>query len=444
MENAIQEEKINYSMPVTVYGALEKYNSVISKARVRIFYKGFNRNGTYISDEFAEKLLSSLSYSPVCGIYQDNDFTDHGEARSESKAYGVVPENPNIRWEFHLDEDGIEREYACADVYLWTARYKEALEIPGKSHSMELYDKSIKGIWRNHNGKRYFEYTEGSFIGLTPLGDSVEPCFEGAAFYSLIPSLVEMAEELQKYNKEKGGSKKMEINFKLSDREKHEAIWKLLNPNFNEEHDYEIQCCIMDIYDDYALIYNYEDESYYRVRYQKDDETDSVELGNREKTYIMDISESELSALKGLKTLNNNSFEYIDRIFSENLDSLEQYKSQKEIDDNTISSLQEDKEKLEKIVFNKEKEEKEKIISQYNEMLSEDELKEFSEKIDTYSINDLKKDLALKLVESKPSIFSKEQTPLIPQDYNDNVLSPASKALKRYMNKKNNINGGQE
>ena len=42
--------------PVTVYGNFEQYNKTISKARCRIFYKGANRNGTYITDEFAEKL----------------------------------------------------------------------------------------------------------------------------------------------------------------------------------------------------------------------------------------------------------------------------------------------------------------------------------------------------------------------------------------------------
>jgi len=54
---------------VQVYGELEKYNEVLSKARCRVFYKYENRNGTYISDEFAEKLLSSLPYAPVKGIY---------------------------------------------------------------------------------------------------------------------------------------------------------------------------------------------------------------------------------------------------------------------------------------------------------------------------------------------------------------------------------------
>ena len=74
-------DKSLFEFPVTVYGQLEKYNDVLSKARVRIFYKYENRNGTYITDEFAEHLLSTLSYAPVKGIYNGEDYTDHGQVR---------------------------------------------------------------------------------------------------------------------------------------------------------------------------------------------------------------------------------------------------------------------------------------------------------------------------------------------------------------------------
>jgi len=41
------------TLDVTVYGVPEKYNDVLSKSRVRIFYKGMNRNRTFISEDFA-------------------------------------------------------------------------------------------------------------------------------------------------------------------------------------------------------------------------------------------------------------------------------------------------------------------------------------------------------------------------------------------------------
>jgi len=128
-------DKSIYEFPVAVYGSLEKYNEVLSKARCRIFYKYENRNGTYITDEFAEKLLNSLPYAPVKGIYSvnDDDYTDHGTERDQGRIYGIVPENPNISWEQHIDEDGVTRTYACSDVLIFTALYKEANEIIGKS-----------------------------------------------------------------------------------------------------------------------------------------------------------------------------------------------------------------------------------------------------------------------------------------------------------------------
>ena len=184
-------EQVIREFPVTVYGNLTKYSNTISKARCRIFYKYANRNGTYITDEFAEKLLSSIPYTPVKGIYDDfnEDYTDHGSERDEGRIYGIVPENPNLAWEKHMDEDGIEREYACVDVLIYTGIYKEAHDIIGKGQSMELYSPSLKGEWKIINGKKYYVFSEGCFLGLQALGDSVEPCFEGAAFFSLYEDL---------------------------------------------------------------------------------------------------------------------------------------------------------------------------------------------------------------------------------------------------------------
>lgn len=161
-------DKTLYEFPVTVYGNLERYNEVLSKARCRIFYKYENRNGTYISDEFADKLLSSISYAPVKGIYEaeNGDYSDHGLARDEGRIYGIVPENPNVTWELHLDEDGIERNYACVDVLIFTALYEEANDIIGKGQSMELYGPSLKYHEAIIHGRRFVVFDEGCFLGL--------------------------------------------------------------------------------------------------------------------------------------------------------------------------------------------------------------------------------------------------------------------------------------
>ena len=447
IEQAIRE------FPITVYGNLTKYSDTISKGRCRIFYKYANRNGTYITDEFAEKLLSTIPYTPVKGIYDnfDEDYTDHGNKRSLGRIYGIVPENPNLQWEKHLDEDGIEREYACVDVLIFTALYEEAGEIIGKAQSMEIYEPSIKGSWKIINGRRMFEYTEGSFLGLQVLGEDVEPCFEGAAFFSLYSSLKQLVDEIKEYTLKlpeinTGGQSQMfeKLNFKLSDSEKHNAIWNLINPNYNEEGGWTIEYAICDIYDDYALAYNYAEASYERIYYTKNDETNEVSIIERKKVFIIDVTESEMNALNTIRTLNGDTYEKADEVYSqaskvseleeqnstyaqkieelnENISTLETEKgnftTQLEEANNTIASLNKEIDSLNTYKANIELKEKEEVISSYAELLSEEILASYKEKISEFTAIDLDKELAYELKKNNVSVFSKEQNPgFIPKD----------------------------
>lgn len=446
-------EQVIREFPITVYGNLTKYSDTISKGRCRIFYKYANRNGTYITDEFAEKLLSTIPYTPVKGIYDDfdEDYTDHGNKRSLGRIYGIVPENPNLQWEKHLDEDGIEREYACVDVLIFTALYEEAGEILGKAQSMEIYEPSIKGSWKIINGRRMFEYTEGSFLGLQVLGEDVEPCFEGAAFFSLYSSLKQLVDEIKEYTLKlpeinTGGQSQMfeKLNFKLSDSEKHNAIWNLINPNYNEEGGWTIEYAICDIYDDYALAYNYAEASYERIYYTKNDETNEVSIIERKKVFIIDVTESEMNALNTIRTLNGDTYEKADEVYSqaskvseleeqnstyaqkieelnENISTLETEKgnftTQLEEANNTIASLNEEINSLNTYKANIELKEKEEVISSYTELLSEEILASYKEKISEFTAIDLDKELAYELKKNNVSVFSKEQNPgFIPKD----------------------------
>ena len=446
-------EQVIREFPITVYGNLTKYSDTISKGRCRIFYKYANRNGTYITDEFAEKLLSTIPYTPVKGIYDDfdEDYTDHGNKRSLGRIYGIVPENPNLQWEKHLDEDGIEREYACVDVLIFTALYEEASEILGKAQSMEIYEPSIKGSWKIINGRRMFEYTEGSFLGLQVLGEDVEPCFEGAAFFSLYSSLKQLGDEIKEYTLKlpeinTGGQSQMfeKLNFKLSDSEKHNAIWNLINPNYNEEGGWTIEYAICDIYDDYALAYNYAEASYERIYYTKNDETNEVSIIERKKVFIIDVTESEMNALNTIRTLNGDTYEKADEVYSqaskvseleeqnstyaqkieelnENISTLETEKgnftTQLEEANNTIASLNEEIDSLNTYKANIELKEKEEVISSYTELLSEEILASYKEKISEFTAIDLDKELAYELKKNNVSVFSKEQNPgFIPKD----------------------------
>ena len=295
------------NFPVTVYGKMEKFSDTISRGRCKVFYKGRNRNGTFITDEFAQKLIDSAPYTPVKGIYEVDDYTDHGSKRSEGRIYGIVPADPNFAWEKHVDPDGVEREYACFDVLYYTALYKEAGEIDGKSESMELYRETLKGDWKIIDGKKTYVFTEGCFLGLQALGDDVEPCFEGASFYSRESNIIALLEKYEKrtdlfQNHEQGGNETMpSINFKVSDSQKFDFLFNLLNPNFNEAGGWMIEYGICEVYDEYAIARNYAEGIFERIYYTKNDENDSLEITNKERCYIVDVNEAEKTALNNIK-----------------------------------------------------------------------------------------------------------------------------------------------
>lgn len=154
--------------------------------KLRVFYKGLNRNGSYITEEYADRLALSAYSKPVLGAYNyDTQRFGGHEGPIAAKAYGyIIP--GSLTWTEHFDKDGTLRTYATYDALLWAAYWEEAKKIIGKGESMEIDVKTISGDWRlvDNNGTEAFFYTDGVMAGVTVLGDTKEPCFEGAAFFS--------------------------------------------------------------------------------------------------------------------------------------------------------------------------------------------------------------------------------------------------------------------
>lgn len=464
----MDKEKDNLTtFSLSIYGDITDYNEVLSKARCRIFYTGANRNGTFITEEFAEKLVQTLPYVPVKGIYDGvkDDFTDHGRERYEGRIYGIVPENPNFAWEKHLDADGVERNYACTDVYLFTGLYKqEAFDIVGKSQSMELYVDSIEGEWQFINGKRFFVFTEGRFLGLQALGEDYEPCFEGASFYTLIDSVKTLMDDLKNtevFQKQNLGGEKY-MNFKLSDNQKYNMIWTLLNPRFNEENDYVMDYAVCDVYDSYAVVFKFESNAYERAYYTKNDETDSLSIDKMEACYIVDVNEDEKHALEVLHAMNNNTYEKIDEVVNGLQEKVDSFNSKNEENEAAIATLQQDKERLETELeevngnyttaletietLNSEKnelvefkaatelKEKEAVVDKYVALLDEEQINNFRERIDEFTKEELDKELAFVLVQSKSTIFTQDDSGFVPKD--EPTLTGINAILEKQKNKK--------
>lgn len=447
----------NFEFPVSVYGKLEKYNDVLSKGRCRIFYKYGNRNGTYITDEFSEKLLSTIAYAPVKGIYEYDDFTDHGARRSEGRIYGIVPENPHLQWEEHEDEDGVARAYACVDVLIFTALYKEASDIIGKAQSMELYEPSLQYHREIIHGQQYIVFDEGCFLGLQVLGKDVEPCFEGAAFFQLQENIEEVVKKIQEIEMtySKGGQKEMpQMNFKLSDSQKFDALWSLLNPNYTEEGNWTIDYAICDVYDEYALAYSYENAQYERVYYTKNDETDSVALGEKVRVYVVDVTEKEKTTLDTLRDLNGGTYELVNENLEhaqENAEKISGFElkvtelenniatlnteksavqSSYELEHQKVESLTAENEGLKQYKLSIEAEQKNAVFTEYKDKLSEEILDIYREKAAEYSVADLDKELAYELKKTNFSFYEKKDNGYLRKDVQKNGID---EILARYV-----------
>ena len=263
------------------------------------------------------------------------------------------------------------------------------------------------------------------------------------------------------------------LNYKLSDNAKFNAIWSLLNVNYNEESGWLIEYDICEIYDNYAVVRNYAEGIFERVYYIKNDETDSVELGERVRCYIMDVSEAEKTALDALHDLNNGTYEKVDENYSSALNEVETkigelnaanealaakvvefdtltetYNTEKsenetkigelnssiatlttERDDavsqlnavnNTVAVLNEEIATLNSFKAEVEKKEKEAIVAKYEKRLSAETLATYTAKISEYSdAKSLDKDLAYELVSTNPSVFTAEGNPqpaYVPKD----------------------------
>lgn len=447
---------------VTIYGDLKKYNEVLSMGRCRIFYKGANRNASFITDEFAERLIKTLPYTPVKGIYDGEDFGRHDKP-TDGRIYGIVPDEAKLdfAWEEHLDEDGVLRTYACANVFLFTAIYEEANEIVGKSQSMELFPPSLKGHFEMINGLKYYVFEEGCFMGLQVLGDSVEPCFEGSAFFELYDSLVDIVNKIENYQVNEGGQEDMPtLNFKLSDGQKHELLFYALNPNFTEEGNWTIECSICEIYDEYALVWNYETNKYARAYYTKN-EDDTITLGDVVDAFIVDVTETEYNTLMAVQALNNGTYENMQVIVEKGLSAEEQIsefeqklaeneetistltterdtfstqveEAQTQIEElngtveelngtidglnETVEGLNATVEELNTFKANVETKEKTAILDKYAARLSDDVVESYREKLGEFTISNLQKELALELVSNDPSIFNlEEQNGFVPK-----------------------------
>lgn len=426
---------------------------------MRIFYKGSTRNGTYITDDFADKLIASLPYAPIKGIYdyEDEDFTDHGKKRSLGRIYGVVPHENNFAWETHMDKDGVERQYACSDVLLYTALYQESTQIVGKPLSMELFKNAVKGEWRRINGAELFVYSDGCFLGLQVLGEQVEPCFEGASFYSLNDAFKSLLNDVYEYDLKNNSKGENEMfNFNTEDK-RYPTLWSALNPSYTEEGNWKVENNLYQVADEYVLANPIGTSNFYQYGYttttegEGDNIISNYQLGEQTNNYtIMLVSEDEKAAIESIKEANGGSYENFTENFVKKEDSEQKIL---ELND-TISTLQTEKDnsvseytKLKEAYDQLQAEhkaatdkveayelaEKQAVIDKYAKKLDEEVLNTYKENLSNYTLINLNKDLAYELVKAEESSIFSEGSKDAPIPKDDKVLSGLEAALSKHL-----------
>ena len=183
----------------------------IGRMNVGVFTRYGNRNGSYITDQYAEYLISTAPDRPVVGFFdrESHDWQGH-VGPTLASAYGYV--DYFVGWQPFTDSDGVEREYAVFSVVLFSDYFEEARHILGKAQSMELDPNSIEGDWADIDDQEYFVYTTGKMAGFCILGDSKEPCFSASAFFE--------KEDTEKTQFEKFSSLLFELKAKVEEAEK--------------------------------------------------------------------------------------------------------------------------------------------------------------------------------------------------------------------------------
>lgn len=194
---------------------VEQLNDEFTLCKCWVMSHGRNRNMSYISKETVEKSLPSLDYAPVVGFLYKNDKgeyriaghechldTEEWELVPDTQAFGVVKPN-SYSWET-IDEYGVESEYLCVLLVMWTGRFKGLLDSVYNEdiywgQSMEI---SVSEYRPWEEDSNYIEILEMNFSALCLLGkydnpdENVTPCFINARVEPVKFSIAEFAEQL--------------------------------------------------------------------------------------------------------------------------------------------------------------------------------------------------------------------------------------------------------
>ena len=380
-------ERVSQDMPNT------------GRARVRVFSKYGNRNGSYITEQVADQLIESAitKHVPIVGFFdpQSQTWASH-TGPTLAHGYGYVEDF--LGWEPTEDTDGVIRDYAVFSIVLHTDYFEEANKIVGQNQSMELNPKTIQGEWATIDEEEYFIYSFAEMLGFCVIGSN-EPCFSASTFFSkneenktqfeqfssLLFELRAKVEEAKNFKE--GGEQPMEEN-KVVETPVEETVVEETPAVENFENNED------PVVEEPAT----EEPAVEEPATEFEEETPAVV----EEPTVEETSNTEFEALQNDFNELQSSFEALQNELASAQERIATFEAEIETLNNTNSSLQQELSAAQATIANYEKsaaeeetERKDTLIQDYEKVLSAEEITPIREAVADFSYDELESKLAV-------------------------------------------------
>lgn len=381
-------ERVSQDMPNT------------GRARVRVFSKYGNRNGSYITEQVADQLIESAitKHVPIVGFFdpQSQTWASH-TGPTLAHGYGYVEDF--LGWEPTEDTDGVIRDYAVFSIVLHTDYFEEANKIVGQNQSMELNPKTIQGEWATIDDEEYFIYSFAEMLGFCVIGSN-EPCFSASTFFSkneenktqfeqfssLLFELRAKVEEAKNFKE--GGEQPMEEN-KVVETPVEETVVEETPAVENFENNEEPVVVEEPAIEEPAV-----EEPVTKFK----EETPAVV----EEPTVEETSNTEFEALQNDFNELQTSFEALQNELASAQERIATFEAEIETLNNTNNSLQQELSAAQATIANyeanaeaEENERKDTLIQEYEKVLSAEEITPIREAVADFSFDELESKLAV-------------------------------------------------
>ena len=380
-------ERVSQDMPNT------------GRARVRVFSKYGNRNGSYITEQVADQLIESAitKHVPIVGFFdpQSQTWASH-TGPTIAHGYGYVEDF--LGWEPTEDTDGVIRDYAVFSIVLHTDYFEEANKIVGQNQSMELNPKTIQGEWATIDEEEYFIYSFAEMLGFCVIGSN-EPCFSASTFFSkneenktqfeqfssLLFELRAKVEEAKNFKE--GGEQPMEEN-KVVETPVEETVVEETPAVENFENNEE------PVVEEPAI----EEPAVEEPVTEFEEETPAVV----EEPTVEETSNTEFEALQNDFNELQTSFEALQKELTSAQERIATFEAEIETLNNTNNSLQQELSAAQATIATyeanaaaEENERKDTLIQDYEKVLSAEEITPIREAVADFSYDELESKLAV-------------------------------------------------